>query len=108
MELCNLTPYPVDIVDENGTLIKSYPSRGVATCNTEQKLVHTIDGVPIFGKRYKPILGLPTQSVDNDKIYIVDAEVAEACRDTRFDLVTPVEPVKHVAYTYAYRQLMQV
>lgn len=105
MELCNLTQESVSIVDEDGKLIITYPSRGIATCTAEEKQVRTIDGVTILRKRFKPVSGLPLQAVDADKIYIVSAEVAEAVRDTRMDVVIASEKVENTEFANAYKSL---
>lgn len=109
MEICNLTSHSIAIVDANGTLIKEYPSRGVATCDTQEKLQFTEDGVDVYAKRYKPVLGLPAQSVDLDKFYIVSPEVGEACRDTRFDILVPAGITSIlIGDAYAHTYLLQV
>lgn len=92
MEVFNLTSAEVTIVDENGKLVVTYPSRGHATCEIVMKKLRVIDGVPISRKQYTPVIGLPEASVDADKYYIVDEDVAEALKDSRFDILIPIEP----------------
>lgn len=108
MEVFNLTSEEVTIVDENGKLIVTYPSRGHATCEPVVKKIRVIDGAPIFRTSYKPVSGLPETSVDHDKFYIVDEDVAKGLR-SRFDILTPGEPYEDPEHKIkAYKSLQAI
>lgn len=108
MQVINLTDHAVIIVNAKNEPIKVFPASGkVAHCEhtlIEQK---RIGGVPIHSKSYGPVKGLPLPDDNMEKIYIVNEQVAEAVRDSRFDVVIP-EGVVHTVDGNFYKQLIAV
>lgn len=107
MEIVNLTDKPVTIVDDRGNLLKSYPPRGRAWCDIVTTVDREVDGVPIFSKSYGKVNGLPAPDVSMDTFYIIDPTVADAVRDSRFDVLLPDQPIRHKGTNY-YRGLVNI
>jgi len=105
MEIVNLTDKPVSIVNDNGHLLKSYPSMGRATVNVNMVKEREVDGVPIYSKRYGRVLGLPQPVNDLSVMYIVSHNVADAAKDSRFDLLVPDDQVTKQGKNY-YKTLV--
>lgn len=106
MEIRNLTPHNIVIVDEGGKLIASYPPDGEATVDYNLKRKGVVDGVIIYQERFRNITGLPEWT--EDILYIVDEQIAEAARDARTDLLIPNQPVQHTEFAHAYQSLINV
>lgn len=85
-KILNFTPHDIKIVDENGTLIKSYPSVAVARVKQESKFIGVADDTAFFKSTFGEVenLPLPVMGV----VLIVSSIVKAACPD-RDDLVTP-------------------
>lgn len=107
MEIVNLTSETITIVNDRGQLVKTYPSNGVATSDVREVKEREVDGVPIFSKRYGRVQGLPRPVDDLSVLYIVQPEVAESQRDSRFDLLIPGDPVRKEGKVY-YKTLISV
>lgn len=106
MEIRNLTPHDIVIVDEGGKLIASYPPDGEVTVDYDLKRKGVIDGVIIYREMFRNITGLPDWN--EDTLYIVDEKIAEAARDARTDLLIPNQPVEHAEFTHAYQSLINI
>ena len=91
-EIVNLTPHPLNIVDEEGNVILSRDG-----CQNPPRLqeerTHTgyLVGVPTFKVRLGKIENLPEPN--GDTIFVVSRPVAEASRD-RDDLFIPDQLVR--------------
>lgn len=86
MKLINLTPHTVNICNEAGEIIKSYPSEGQARVSVENLPAGEIDGVPVVRTVYGEPDALP-ESQDN-VFYIVSMVYAQQ-RPHRRDLIMP-------------------
>lgn len=96
MKIINLTPHTVNICDESGNILKSYPSEGNARVKTEfqdMPIIEAILETPVKMVSYSETEGLPPSDQGNtgDKrnvFYIVSMVVAQA-NPGRFDLLCP-------------------
>ena len=92
MELVNLTPHDINLVDENLTSIRTFSSSGIVRIEEKMEnaaLMHLLDGTAVNFKSSKlaGIYGLPEAS--ENTYYIVSMVVATALKGKRFDLVYP-------------------
>lgn len=86
MNVVNLTPHDVRIVNEAGEVVKIYPKTGqVARIDSKQVSNGDIDGVPCVKTAFTAPIDLPAP-VDGT-IYIVSLVTAQNC--PRPDLVAP-------------------
>ena len=85
MTIINLTPHPINIVDEEGNVIKVFESAGVARATQEDAEIGTLEGIPIIETEFGEPIGLPEYS--QGTYYIVSAITAKAAslsgRNTR-------------------------
>lgn len=95
MRIINLTPHTVNIVDEAGNIVKSYPSEGNARVNTHFSECPAIEGVPVKSVSYSQTEGLPDTEDSTGLMgsprtvfYLVSMVVAQA-NPGRFDLLCP-------------------
>jgi hypothetical protein len=74
--IINMTPHTVHIVDEEGNVIKTFESRGVARATQKDVEVGMLEGIPIIESTFGKIVGLlePSEGV----FYIVSALTAKA------------------------------
>lgn len=88
MRIVNLTPHVINIVDDNGNIIRKYEPAGiVARVSVDKQAIGVVDGIPIFKAVYKDAVGLPAPH--KNILYIVSNVVAQALRGTRNDLIVP-------------------
>jgi hypothetical protein len=99
MEILNLTPTDIVLVSAEGNEV-SYPSRGIATVDEDLHLLRVVDGIPVNRRRFGYVKGLPEPDVDQNKLYIVDQNVADAVGATRLDLLLAAEPIDEAAGKY--------
>jgi hypothetical protein len=86
-KIMNFTPHDIKIVADDGTLIKSYPSVGVARVKQESKFIGFADGGTAFFKStFGEVENLPLPAMGI--VLIVSSIVKAACPD-RDDLVVP-------------------
>lgn len=92
MKLVNLTPNPVDIYDDNDTLLISVPVSGtIAHCPIKPSGTISIDGVDVSSKYFGKIENLPEP--DGKTLYIVNTLVATAAWvQGRTDVVCQPKP----------------
>lgn len=91
MEIKNLTPHNVVIINENGDVVKTFPSEGVARVSTSSQKINTVDEVDIMSTVWGETVDLPKQV--NDTLLIVSRLVMTANPD-RSDLVAPNDLVR--------------
>ena len=87
MEIINLIGKTVTVVDENGRLVESFQPDGHAICEVSLAELQRVGGVVITTNNYGKVQGLPPQDPYNEKYYIVDENVAEATKHSRYDLL---------------------
>ena len=90
MEIINLTPHKINIVDNDGKLIKVFESEGVARAAQKDVEIGALEGIQIIETEFGEPVGLPEYS--QGTYYIVSAITAKAAslsgRNTRDLLLT--------------------
>lgn len=76
MAIINLTPHSINIVDEEGNVIKVFESSGVARAAQNNVEIGTLEGIPIIETTFGEPIDLPEYS--HDTYYIVSALTAKA------------------------------
>ena len=76
MAIFNLTPHKVNIVDEEGNVIKTFESEGVVRAAQEDIEIGMLEGIPIIESNFGKPFGLPEPSWG--VYYIVSALTAKA------------------------------
>lgn len=76
----NLTPHPINVLDISGNTILTVKSSGViARVSTSEKIVGSINNIPLVQTEYGDVIGLP-RSPEPDTYYIVSILVAQAVK----------------------------
>ncbi|MBF1002949.1 MAG: hypothetical protein HXK93_01540 [Candidatus Nanogingivalaceae bacterium] len=88
--IINLTPHKINIVDEEGDVIKVFESAGVARAAQNDVQIGMLEGIPIIETTFGEPVDLPEYS--QGTYYIVSALTAKAAslsgRNTRDLLLT--------------------
>ena len=96
MEIINLTPHKINIVDNDGKLIKVFESKGEARAEQKDVEIGMLEGIPIIETSYGEPINLP--EYDQGTYYIVSAITAKAAylsgRKTR-DLLLTAKTVRN-------------
>lgn len=94
--IINLTPHRVNIVDEEGNVVKTFESAGVARAAQDDVEIGTLEGIPIIETEFGEPVGLPEYNPET--YYIVSALTAKAAslsdRNTR-DLLLTAKTVRN-------------
>lgn len=94
--IINLTPHRVNIVDEEGNVVKTFESAGVARAAQKDVEIGTLEGIPIIETTFGEPIDLPEHS--QGTYYIVSALTAKAAslsgRNTR-DLLLTAKTVRN-------------
>ena len=85
LELINLTPHTVNLIDGDGKTFTILPSGIIPRLTEEKESLGTINGFPVVKKSFGEVENLPEPK--EGTIYIVSALVAGAVN--RDDLVVP-------------------
>ena len=72
----NLTPHRINIVDEEGNVIKVFESEGVARAAQKDVEIGTLEGIPIIETEFGKPVNLPEYNPGT--YYIVSALTAKA------------------------------
>lgn len=87
MQIINLTPHAIHLVDETGEIARVFePSGSVARVVLEERYAGTIEGLPVVTVVQRGIDGLPEQR--DGVLYLVSSPVRSYC-GLRNDLLTP-------------------
>jgi len=87
MRVFNMTPHTV-VIDQGMGFKKGFlPSGEVARVSTRAVDDGEVKSIPVVRTTFGEVKGLPEEK--EGTIYIVSSMVAQACRDTRHDLVSP-------------------
>lgn len=87
MNIVNLTPHSVTIVDDAGKIIRVIePTKPAARVSSTVSVVGDVDGIPVTVATFGAVEGLPEPQ--EDTIYIVSLLVQQAC-PSRNDLLRP-------------------
>lgn len=108
--IVNLTPHPVNIINDNGGIEKIYsPSGHICRVIQEDIKIDDVDGVPVYNVRYGETTNLPPKI--KDVRYIVSMVVADANPD-RDDFLVPNDLVRYqtgdIRGCRSFRQLVIV
>ena len=78
MTIVNLTPHPINFLDEsNRPILTVQPSGVIARAKQTRTLCGTIAGIPVNQCAYGQVQGLPEPA--KETIYVVSAITAQAC-----------------------------
>lgn len=75
-KVVNLTAHTINVV--NGESNIAYPSEGLARVKTEEKIIGTVDGIPVVKTIYTTVEGLP--DMQEDTVYLVSTLVLQALK----------------------------
>ena len=78
MEIVNLTPHEVKIVDGGNNVVAVFPSDGVARASQHDVLVDEINSIPVVKTEFGEVLGLPEPT--EGTVFIVSRITVEAAR----------------------------
>lgn len=85
--IINLTPHDVNVINQEGVLVRIPTSGEVARCSYMEDVVDVVDNIRISKMVYKDITGLPEPRWNT--YYLVSKMVASAAPPIRNDLVVP-------------------
>ena len=91
----NLTPHTINICAEDGTIVKSYESEGIARASQTAEHVGELDGIELVSMRFGKTEDLPAP--EEGVYYIVSVITANAAKAegrTTSDLVITADPVR--------------
>ena len=74
--IINLTPHPINILNEEGNVIKVFESESVARAAQKDVEIGTLEGIPIIETTFGELVDLPEYS--QGTYYIVSALTAKA------------------------------
>lgn len=60
--IINLTPHDINVVGENNTIIRTFPSEGVARADQRAEVVGEVDGIELVSMWFGKPVGLPAPS----------------------------------------------
>lgn len=85
--IVNLTSHDVNVINQEGVMVKIPPSGEVARCSYMEKVIDVVDDIRISQMEYTDITGLPDPRWNT--YYLVSKMVASAATPTRNDLLVP-------------------
>ena len=92
MKIVNLTPHAINIVNNDGSVVKTIePSGELARLSTSTKVTGNCDNIPLTETIYGEIRGLPDPTPDT--IFIVSSLIAQRVPE-RHDVFIPNESVR--------------
>ena len=89
MEIVNLTPHEVKVLDDDDNVIATFPSVGVARARQHDVPAGEIESIPVVKTGFGEVSGLPEPT--EDAVFIVSRITVEAARAqgrTTDDLLT--------------------
>ncbi len=78
MEIVNLTPHEVKVLDDDDNVIATFPSSGVARASQHNVLVGEIESIPVVKTEFGEVLGLPEPT--EGTVFIVSRITVEAAQ----------------------------
>ena len=78
---------------EDGLILDTIPSSGVARCEAVEEEVGSFAGLPIVITRFGKVVGLPEPGTTCETVYVVSAITAQACAARR-DVFIPARPIR--------------
>jgi len=95
MQIVNMTPHPVHIVDEEGNITKTYDMTTKTIRLAAQTVKHSvIDGIQITSTVYGEAEGLPEY---DEGTYLIVSQLVKTALPERKDLLVPAEVVRDSA-----------
>ena len=91
MKIKNYTPHEVVVMNDQNEVIARFPSVGIIRLNESRELIKTLDGIPVYKKKFGGSEFLPPEQPDT--YYIVSLPVLQAFPD-REDFVAPDQLVR--------------
>ncbi len=85
MNIINLTPHKITLLDESNKVILELESSGVARCTVTRQKIKEINGIPVNRTVFGEVTGLPEPKPKT--FYIVSRTVAEAVKDRKDILI---------------------
>lgn len=86
MNIINLTPHTISLVNASNEIVASFPSAGTVRVATSQTIIGELAGFPIRKTVLGNVTGLP--DAEDGTVYLVSAMVQQALPN-RNDLVVP-------------------
>lgn len=91
IEIINLTPHKIMLLNEKYDLLQVIESSGVARATEKKEVVSELGGVKLYKTTFEDVQGLPEPS--ENIVYVVSRIILDACKD-RTDLVTTSQIVR--------------
>ena len=93
--IVNLTPHTVNVCNEDGTIMKSFESKGIARAKQTAEVVGNLDGVELVSMKFGATQDLPAPQ---EGVYyivsVITANAAKAEGRGADDLVITADPVR--------------
>lgn len=86
MQIVNLTPHTIKVVNSDNQIIREYVSQGVARVSTTSEVVDEIDGISVVRTKFGEVQGLPNP--DGESVFMVSMVVGQAVSG-RSDVICP-------------------
>lgn len=86
MTIRNFTPHVVRVVDEEGSLVREFPSNGLARVASSEVIVEEFDGIQLSKTHFGDVEGLPDAE---DGTLLIVSRLVKAAMPERADLVCP-------------------
>jgi len=104
----NLTPHTINILDEDGTLIREFPSEGIAMISQSKEVLDELDLIQFVKTSFGEPVVLPDP--EEGVVYIVSLATVDAAkahgRDVH-DLILTSDPVRdNEGHIIGYRRLI--
>lgn len=87
MNIINLTPHAIVLIDSEGKVMRRIESSGVARVSSKTSTIGALDGIPVTYTTFGAVEGLPAPN-DGTK-YIVSLLVMQQVAHIRSDLFRP-------------------
>lgn len=92
MNVVNLTPHAICILDADGSRLAEFkPDGTVARVSQTREMVGSLNGIPVYRSKFGAVVGLPAPV--SGTAFLVSALVRVACPD-RNDIYSPGELVR--------------
>jgi hypothetical protein len=93
-EIINATPHDVNIVDEEGKVIRTYPASGITVRLSAKTMPQgtLADGTPLYLTFFEKIEFIPER--EEETLYIVPQLVKDAVGYYRGDFLVPADVVR--------------
>lgn len=93
VEVVNLTPHAINILDSDNFIVKTFESSGIARCTCSRNQIGNVNGIAINSNYYGEVTGLPEPK--DGTMYIVSALVAQAVKYVRSDVLVTDDAVRN-------------